>query len=415
MTTLQPLAGMAVFLFLAALLSEDRRSIHWKPVAGGILLQFALAFVLLKAPISRSVFLLLNRTILALEEATRAGTAFVFGYLGGGPSPFAAGEAGSSFVLAFQALPLVLVVSALSSVLFYWKVLPLLVRAGSWLLQKTMGIGGTEGVGAAANIFVGMVESPLLIRPYLAVMTRSELFTVMTCGMATIAGTVLALYGSILTPVVPDVTGHLLVASIISAPAAITVAKVMVPETRPQTPGRLAEPTPAAGTMDALTRGTLQGVELLINIVAMLVVLVAVVHLANALLAWVPVPGGGPLTLQAALGWLMAPFTFLMGVPWSEAATAGSLMGTKTILNELLAYLELARLPEAALSPKSRLILAYALCGFANPGSLGIMIGGLGTMVPDRRKEIVSLGVRSVVAGTIATSMTGAVVGLLAG
>jgi CNT family concentrative nucleoside transporter len=167
--------------------------------------------------------------------------------------------------------------------------------------------------------------------------------------------------------------------------------------------------------MDALTRGTLQGVELLINIVAMLVVLVAVVHLANALLAWVPVPGGGPLTLQAALGWLMAPFTFLMGVPWSEAATAGSLMGTKTILNELLAYLELARLPEAALSPKSRLILAYALCGFANPGSLGIMIGGLGTMVPDRRKEIVSLGVRSVVAGTIATSMTGAVVGLLAG
>ena len=306
-----------------------------------------------------------------------------------------------------------LLVSALSAVLFYWKVLPWVVRGFAWGLQKTLGIGGTEGLGVAANIFVGMVEAPLFIRPYLEKMTRSEIFAVMTCGMATIAGTVMVLYASILSPLIPDVMGHILTASIISAPAAITIAKVMVPETEPLTPGRLSAPEPAQSTMDALTKGTLQGVSLLINIVAMLIVLVACVHLLNLGLAFLPPAAGAPLTLQRILGWIMAPVVFLMGIPWAEAFNAGALMGTKTVLNELLAYIDMSRLPAGSLSERSLLIMTYAMCGFANPGSLGIMIGGLGTMAPARRGEIVNLGWRAVVAGTLATCMTGAVVGLL--
>jgi len=303
--------------------------------------------------------------------------------------------------------------SALSSLLFYWKILPLVVRGFSRCLQKFMNLGGTEGLGVSANIFVGMVESPLFIRPYLRDMTRSELFTIMSCGMATIAGTVMVLYASILSGVIPDIMGHILTASIISAPAAITVSKIMIPETRELTSGELVSPDRAVSSMDAVTKGTVQGVQLLINIVAMLIVLVALVHLANLIIGLLPDMGGQPLTLQRLLGYLMAPVVWLMGIPWSEAVTAGSLMGTKTVLNEFIAYLEMSRLPKEALSPESLLIMTYAMCGFANPGSLGIMIGGMGTMAPDRRDEIVALGLRSVVAGTLATCMTGAVVGII--
>jgi CNT family concentrative nucleoside transporter len=263
------------------------------------------------------------------------------------------------------------------------------------------------------NIFVGMIEAPLFIRPYLANMTRSELFTIMTCGMATIAGTVMVLYASILGNTIPDVMGHILTASIISVPAAVTVAKLMVPETGDLTSGELVPPQKATSSMDAVTKGTLQGVELLINIIAMLVVLVALVFLANAVLGLLPDFGARPVTLQRVLGYVMAPVVWLMGVPWQEATTAGALMGTKTILNELLAYLDMSRLPPGALSPRSMLIMTYAMCGFANPGSLGIMIGGMGTMAPARRDEIVALGLRSIIAGTLATCMTGAVVGII--
>lgn len=409
----QSAVGLVVFVALAWAVGENRRRIRWPSIAIGLALQLALALLLLKGPFVRAAFLALNEVILALEQATRSGTAFVFGYLGGGPLPFEEPFPGASFVLALQALPLVLLVSALSAVLFYWKVMPWVVRGFAWGLQKTLGIGGTEGLGVAANIFVGMVEAPLFIRPYLERMTRSEIFTVMTCGMATIAGTVMVLYASILSPLIPDVMGHILTASIISAPAAITIAKVMVPETEPLTPGRLSAPEPAQSTMDALTKGTLQGISLLINIVAMLIVLVACVHLVNLGLGFLPPAAGTPLTLQRILGWIMAPVVFLMGVPWAEVFTAGSLMGTKTVLNELLAYIDMSRLPAGSLSERSLLIMTYAMCGFANPGSLGIMIGGLGTMAPARRGDIVGLGWRAVVAGTLATCMTGAVVGLL--
>jgi CNT family concentrative nucleoside transporter len=276
-----------------------------------------------------------------------------------------------------------------------------------------MKIGGAEGLGVSASIFVGMVESPLLIRPYLKGMTRSEIFTLMTCGMATIAGTVMVLYASILSDTVPGVMGHILTASIISVPASIMISKIMIPETEEPTSGELTIPDGYASSMDAITKGTIRGIELLLNIIAMLIVLVALVYLINLMLGLFPHVEGQPVTLQKLLGFIMAPVVWFMGVPWNESITAGSLMGTKTILNELLAYLELANLSEGMLSPRTVLIMTYAMCGFANPGSLGIMIGGMGTMVPERRDEIVALGFRSIVAGTLATCMTGAVVGIL--
>jgi len=409
----QGITGIAVFILMAWLASEHRSSVAWKTVITGLGLQFAVAVVLVKAPVFSDFFVHLNRVILSLEESTRAGTAFVFGYLGGGELPFAEKFPGASFVLAFQALPLVLVVSALSSLLFHWRVLPRVVKGFSWALQRTLGIGGTEGVGVSANIFVGMVESPLLIRPYLRDMTRSEIFSVMTCGMATIAGTVMVLYAGILNEKIPGIMGHILTASIISAPAAVVVAKLMVPETKAPTLGELIHPEITSGAMDAVTKGTLQGIQLLINIIGMIVVLVALVHLVNLTLALLPGMGGSPLTLQRLLGYAMAPVMWLIGIPWHEAGLAGSLMGTKTVLNEFLAYLELARLEAGTLSERSTLILTYALCGFANPGSLGIMIGGMGAMAPERRDEIVAMGFRSIFAGTLTTCMTGAVIGIV--
>ena len=412
---LQGLAGLAVFVLLAWLMSENRKRVSGKLVVVGLGAQLITGLILLKVAIFRQFFLLLNDAVMMLEAATTAGTTFVFGYLGGGALPFAETYPGAAFILAFRALPLVLVISALSALLFHWRVLPWVVSGFSWCLRKSMRLGGAEGLGVSANVFVGMVEAPLFVRPYLEGMTRCELFTLMTAGMATIAGTVMVLYASILGPVVPDVMGHILTASIISVPAAITVSKVMVPETGAPGVAGLVIQRSDAGSMDALTRGTLQGVDLLINIIAMLVVLVALVHLINLLLSILPEIGDAPLTLQRIFGNLMAPVAWLMGVPWQESPVAGKLMGMKTILNELIAYLELSRLSPGTLSDRSRLIMTYAMCGFANPGSLGIMIGGLGTMAPERRHEIVDLGLRSMVAGTLATCMTGAVVGLLTG
>lgn len=410
---LQSAFGFFALIGIAWAISEDRRAFPWRIVISGVLLQIVLAALLLKAPLFRQFFLALNDALMALEKATREGTTFVFGFLGGGPVPFEERPGTSSFALAFRALPLILVVSALSSLLFYWRVLPAVVRAVSAVLEKAMGVGGAVGLSAAANIFVGMVEAPLFIRPYLVQMSRGELFIVMTGGMAGIAGTVMVLYASILGPVVPDAMGHILSASIISAPAAILVAAVMVPPRGAPTSGRLLPPQPAASSMDAVTRGTVDGLALLLNIVAMLIVLIALVTLVNLGLGLLPQTGGAPLTLQRLLGYAMAPVVWLAGVPWTEALAAGSLMGTKTVLNEFIAYLDMARLPEASLSARSRVIMTYALCGFANFGSLGILIGGLATMAPERRDEIVALGMRSIVSGTLATLMIGALVGVL--
>jgi CNT family concentrative nucleoside transporter len=413
MATLQGLSGLLLFPLLAWLISENRRAFDWRVPATGLALQLMLALLLLKLPLFQTLFISLNEILLSLQQATEAGTRFVFGYLGGDELPFAESGPGSNFILAFRVLPLVLVVSALSALLFHWRVLPLLVGLFARLLQRSLNISGALGLGAAANVFVGMVESPLLIRPYLARLTRSELFSLMTLGMATIAGTVLALYASLLEGVVPNPVGHLLTASLISAPAAVMISRLMVPETQVGTAAELTAPGRAKSSMEAITQGTLEGLRLLGNIIALLLVLVALVSLLNQLMGLLPDLGGEPLTLQRLLGWLMAPLAWLMGIPWSEAITAGSLLGTKTVLNELLAYLDLAALGEQGLTEHSRLIMTYALCGFANFGSLGIMLGGLGAMVPERRSEIVALGLKSIVAGTLATLLTGTVAGLI--
>jgi CNT family concentrative nucleoside transporter len=398
---------------VAWLFSENRKRINLRTIITGLGLQVVLALLLLKLPGSQVVFLWLNEAVKALEESTNAGTGFVFGYLGGAALPFDEKIPGSSYILAFRGLPLVLVISALSALFFYWRIMPSVVRLFSWVLRHIMGIGGVEGLGTAANVFVGMVESPLLVRPYLSGVSRSELFTIMTSGMATIAGTVMVLYASILRGVIPGIMGHLLTASIISAPAAITVAKLMVPEMGKPSTGEVEIPRGAESSMDAITRGTLDGIKLLINIIAMLVVLVALIHLLNLILSYLPHFSGEPITFQRLVGYIMAPFTWLMGVPWSESRVTGALMGTKTVLNEFLGYLELAGLPEGSLSDRTRLIMTYAMCGFANFGSLGIMIGGMGAMAKERRGEIVALGIKSIVAGTIATCMTGALVGMI--
>jgi len=411
--SLQSACGLAALLVIAWLLSENRRAVPWRVVLSGIALALLLAALLLKAPPLKGFFLALNEGLLALESATQAGTAFVFGYLGGAPLPFAESHPGSSFILAFRALPLLLVVSALASLLFYWRVLPWIVRSLSAVLERIMGLGGAVGLSTAANIFVGMVEAPLVIKPYLRRLSRGELFMVMTCGMASTAGTVMVLYASFLGPVVPDAIGHILAASIISAPLAIVIAALMVPPAGEPTAGRLAVEPAAKGAMDAVTSGTLEGMTLLLNIVGMLVVLIALVTLVNLALSALPEIAGSAITLQRILGILMAPLTWLAGIPAQEAVAAGALMGTKTVLNELIAYVDLSRLAPEMLSPRSRIIMTYALCGFANFGSLGIMIGGLATMVPERRDEVVALGMRSIVSGTLATLCTGAAVGVV--
>lgn len=405
--------GILLLLFLSWLCSERRRDVNWRLVFIGIGLQFLLALLLLKLPPVKDVFLLLNRITLALEEATASGTSVVFGFLGGGKLPYVETLSGGSFVLAFRALPIVLVISALSSLLFYWRLLPLLVKGCSILLEKSLQIGGAVGIAAAANVFVGMVEAPLLVKPYLRKMSRGELFTLMVCGMSTIAGTVLVLYASILRETLPDALGHILTASIISAPAAIVVAALMVPHQGEVTVGREIVKSEARGAMDAITSGTVDGIKLLLNIVAMLIVLIALVSFCNQLLGLLPDVFGAPLTLQRVLGGVAAPLVWLLGVPWSEAFVAGGLLGTKTIINEFVAYLQLAAIPAEQLGERSRLIMVYAMCGFANFGSLGIMIGGLGAMAPERRDEVVSLGMKSILAGVLATCLTGAVVGLI--
>jgi len=409
----QSIVGISVLIGIALLLSENRRRIRLWLIPAGVALQIVIALFFLKVPIFKSIFLSFNDVILVLERSTLKGTSFAFGFLGGDTLPYKEIIPGASYVFAFRALPIIIVISAISSLLFHWKVLPLVVRGCSKLLERSMGLGGAEGLAVAASVFLGQVESPLVVRPYMAKMTRSEIFTLMTAGMSTVAGTVLVLYASLLNTRVPDTMGHILVASLISLPAAVIVSKIMVPETGSLTQGAFIPPEESSSSMDALTQGTVRGVKLFINVVAMLIVLVSLVHLVNLMLGILPEVGSQPLTLQRILGFLLSPLVWTMGIPWSECSTAAELLGTKTILNELIAYMDLSKLPEEALSRRSAIIMTYAMCGFANPGSLGIMIGGLGTMVPERRNDIVEMGLRSIIAGTIATCLTGAVVALI--
>lgn len=410
----QAIFGIAILLGLAWAWSENRGSVSWRLVIGGILLQFVLAGVLLRFEPLENAFEALNDAMLAVQTATWEGTAFVFGYLGGGNPPFETAHPENAFIFAFQGLPLILLVSALSALLFHWRILPLIVRGFAWVLRKVLDVGGAVGVSAAANVFVGMTEAPLLIRPYLRDMNRAGLFIVMTAGMATISGNMFVLYATILVPVVPDAAGNLMTASLISAPAAIAIAALLVPGTDRHGSDKVSVVIEKRDSgIEAIVIGTIEGARLVVGIVATLVVAIALVGLVNQLFGLLPAVGGEALSLQRLLGWAMAPVAWLLGIPWSEALTAGELMGTKIVLNELIAYLNLAALPAEDLSPHSRLILTYGLCGFANLGSLGILLGGLGVMVPERRADIFALGPKSLLAGNLACFLTGAVVALV--
>jgi concentrative nucleoside transporter, CNT family len=413
MLQLQSAFGVFAILAIAWGLGENRHAVSLRQAAIGLFVTVVAAAALLKLPFVARGFGLINDAVSSIAAASRAGTSFVFGYLGGGTLPFELKAPGADFIFAFQALPVVLVMSVLTTLLFYWRILPPVVRAMAWFLERTLGVGGAVGLSTAANIFLGMVEAPLFIRPYLGQLTRSELFLVMTGGMAGIAGTVLVLYATLLAPLIPDAAAHFVIASVLGAPAAILISLIMVPETGERRTGASLEAPDmqASSTMDAIVKGTLAGLELLLNIVAMLIVLVALVYLANAILGLLPAIGGAPISLQRMLGYVMAPVCWLLGLPWSQAITAGTLMGTKTVLNELIAYVDFSKLTAEALDSRSRLIMLYAMCGFANFGSLGIMIGGLGTMAPERRDEINALGLKSIISGTLTTCLMGAIVG----
>ncbi len=413
MTVLHGALGLLGLLSIAWIFSENRWHIPIRVVIAGVTLQIALALLFIRFPPATSFFLVLNEAVAALQKATDAGTALVFGYLGSGPPPFVATHPESSFILAFRAFPLVLVISALASLLLYWGILQRVVGALAFVLRRTLGIGGALALGGAVHIFVGMVEAPLLVRPYLNRMSRGELFALMSCGMAGIAGTMMVIYAAILGPVIPGALGHILIASIISTPAALAVAALMVPFTPdPQETGELSLADAPASNMEAIVRGTIDGIGIVATIIAMLIVLVALVTLANLALGLVPY-ATGPITLQQIFAYAFWPLLWLIGIPIEQLGAASLLMGTKTVLNEFVAYINLAHLPPEALSERSRLMMTYALCGFANFGSLGILVGGMRAMAPERRDDIISLGPRSILSGTLATMMSGAVVGMI--
>ena len=413
MLVVQSVIGLGLLIGLCYVFSERRHEVHFPIVLKSLALQIIFALVLLKLPASQGLFVILNDGISVLQAATREGTTFIFGYLGGGPLPFEETTPGGGFVLAFQAMPLVIVLSVLSAMLMYWKILPLIMRGFSIILEKTLEIGGALGLGVSANAFLGMVESPLLIKPYLAQMNRGELFAVMCAGMATIAGTMLALEAAVISSVVPDAIGHLISCSLITLPGVIYISHLLVPDRGPVTTGDQDIDRGADNLMEAITNGTSSGLQLLLNILAMIIVIVALVYLLNAVLSLFPEVGGEAITLERILGLLMMPLTMMMGIPWSETFITGQLMGTKVVLTEFIAYVRFGQLPVEELSERTRIIMTYALCGFANFVSLGIMITGLMTMVPERRDEIMELGLKSIVAGTIATCTTATIVGVI--
>lgn len=412
---LQAALGLCVFVALALPFSSNVRRINWKLVAIATALQFAICILLLKVPLINDGLVAANRAVGALGRATLEGTSFIYGYLGGGTPPFEVTNPGALATFAFQVLPLVIVMSALSALLWFWRILPWVVRGIAFVFERTLDTRGPAGLAATANVFLGQIEAPMLVRPYLASMTRYELLLLMTAGMATIAGSVMVIYAAMLGPQFEGVLGHLITKSIMSVPAAILFAHVMLPDEAEAAHAPTTEPPRIyEGSMDAIARGTSDGLYIYLNILAILLVLIAFVALFNGALGMLPQVGDAPLTLERLAGWVFAPIAWLMGIPWQEALTSGSLIGVKTVLNEFIAYLKLADLPPEALSERSRLITIYAVCGFANISSIGIQISGIGAMAPERKRDLADLGLRALIAATLASTMTGAVVGIVA-
>ena len=412
---LQGLVGIGTILLLAWALSEDRKAgPGWRWIGGALLLQIAIALVVTRVPFVWTLVSYANKAVAAIEAATLVGSSYMFGYTGGAPIPFLLKPgAEAPVIVAFQILPLIIVFSAISALLWHWGILRAVVRGLSWALQRTLGVSGVVGLGGGATIFLGVVESPLVLRAWFGRMSRSDLFMIMVLIMATISGAILVLYATTLSKTVPNAVGHMIVASLISLPAAILVARLMVPgdgqpDTSPAEPDLHYE-----SSMDAVIRGTMEGVTLVLAVIGIIITVFALVNLVDQALALLPLVEGAPLTLRRTQGWLLSPAMWAIGVPWDQAPTAGSLMGTKAILNEYVAYLELAALPSSTFAPRSLLIVTYALCGVANLASIGLLVSTIGTLCPERRAEVAGLGVRSWIAGNMATAMTGAWIGLI--
>ncbi len=414
MQQFQGLIGLAAILLLAWAFSEDRANRPgWRWLGGALLLQLAIAVVVVRVPAVWAAVGVVNQGVAAIEKATLVGSSYMFGYLGGAPLPFALAQGASPpLIIAFQILPLIIVFSALSALLWHWGILKALVRGLSWALRRTLGVSGVVGLGGGGTLFLGVVESPLVLRAWFATMSRSDLFAIMAMIMATISGAILVLYASTLGNVIPNAAGHLIVASLISLPAALMVARLMVPG-QPQST-EPAEPDLAYdGAMDAVVRGAMEGVQLMLAVIGIIITIFALVNLADQILALAPHVDGAALTLKRMFGWIFSPLMWAIGVPWDQAPAAGALMGTKAILNEYVAYLDLAALPAGTLDPRSALIVTYALAGFANLASIGLLVSTIASLSPERRAEAAGLGVKSWIAGNLATLMTGAMIGLV--
>ena len=407
---MQGIFGVLFLIVFAWLCSERRDQIDVRFLGIGLFAQFSLAFLFFQVPLISDILMSLNFIIAAIEAATLEGTRFLFGYLGGGSEPFEVSEGGYLYLFAFRVLPNVIVFCVLIAVLWYWKILPKVVTGFGFLLRRVFKVSGAVGTSAAATLFLGMVETPMIIRAYLTKLTRSEFFTVMTCGMSTVAGSVMIIYANTLSDIIPGAIGHIVVGSVLNIVGAIYVSRIIVPEDSTPTSSDKFEDLGYSSTMDAITRGTQDGLKLALNIGGMLLVIISLVALVNGVLGLIEI-SGEPLSLQRMLGWLFSPLAWLIGVPWSEAHLAGNLMGSKIVLNEMIAFIELAALGND-LSETSRLVLLYALCGFANFGSLGILIGGLSTLVPERKTDYLSLAPKSLISGNVVTFITASLVGL---
>ncbi|MGI9525374.1 MAG: NupC/NupG family nucleoside CNT transporter [Hyphomicrobiaceae bacterium] len=413
----QSMLGIILIPLFVWMISEDRAALGFagafRTIATGLVLQFLLVGLLLFMPWTKLVFDALGQIVLALQSATDAGAQLVFGYLAGGPAPFDTTRPNHTFIIAFRVLPMILVLSALVRLLYHWGVLQRVVQGFAFLLQRSFGTGGPLSTAAAASVFLGLVEAPLLIRPYLRDMGRGALFAAMAVSMATVAGTVMAIYASILSSIVKGAAGHLLAASLINVPGALMLARLAMPMGFEGGPAAVSHQLddPSESSVDAIAKGTAEGIFLVAGVGAMLIVVVSLVALTNSILALSQDWFGVTVTLQQVLGFICMPLALIIGIPWSEAAVAGSLLGQKVVLNEFLAYLDLVNTPAGELSERSRLILTYALCGFANLGSLGILLGGLSAMVPERRSEIVAMAPKSVLIGFLATLLSASIVG----
>ena len=407
------LIGIVLIYGLCWVMSEKRKLFPWKVILGATAMQFVFALVLFGIPFIKETLLKANAVVDGLQDATRAGTSFVFGYVGDNTAAGQLMDGAPPPLFFFQILPIVIVVAALSAILWHWRILRWVTNGFAYIFRRGMGLGGATSLAVSANVFMGMTEAPVLIRPYIKGMTRSELLIMMTAGFATIAGSVLVVYGSFLEGKMDNPLPQLLAASIMAAPAAVGVALAMIPETTPATE-RMKEPDfNYASTMDAFSRGATDGLQIVFNIATMLIAALALLWLVNAGLGAFPDVAGAPLSIERILGWIFAPLMYMVGVPWNEAAQSGSLMGVKTVLTEFVAFLQLAELPQEAMDPRTRMITAHAICGFANFGSMGILIGGLTIIEPARREDFLALAWRTLVAGTFATCLSAAVVGAL--